>query len=174
MREEVEAGLRNAVERGDNLEDAVNSFINAGYNPVEVREAANNISSGATQITQLPQNQGNKGNRALNTSEEDTQTPSIDASGHSSMFDEKPAFKASKPEIDNMEGIGSKFDKAPKNLSDRRNPQISPNQNINKVAPKKNNTKIIILIALILLILMLFLFLIGVVVFKDKLIEILA
>lgn len=50
MREEIESGMRNALERGDTLEQAIDSFINAGYNPVEVREAANNISLGASTI----------------------------------------------------------------------------------------------------------------------------
>lgn len=49
MREELEAGLKNAIERGSSLEEAVQSFINAGYNPVEVKEAANNL-NGITNI----------------------------------------------------------------------------------------------------------------------------
>ena len=41
MKEEIVAGLRNAMERGYSLEQAIQSFINAGYNPLDVREAAN-------------------------------------------------------------------------------------------------------------------------------------
>lgn len=43
MRDEIQAGLRNAVERGDTLEEAIQSFIGAGYNPVEVKEAAKSV-----------------------------------------------------------------------------------------------------------------------------------
>ncbi len=50
MRDEIHAGLKIAIERGNSLEDAVQSFINAGYNPVEVKEAANSISSGAISV----------------------------------------------------------------------------------------------------------------------------
>lgn len=52
MRDEIQAGLKNALERGSSLEDAIHSFISAGYNPVEVRAAANNISQGASTISQ--------------------------------------------------------------------------------------------------------------------------
>lgn len=48
MKEELISGLQNAVERGATLEAAVQSFINAGYNPQEVREAARNFSSGVS------------------------------------------------------------------------------------------------------------------------------
>lgn len=50
MKEEITAGIKNALERGASLEDAARSFINAGYNPVEVNEAANNFSSGASNV----------------------------------------------------------------------------------------------------------------------------
>ena len=49
-REEIQSGLKNAVERGESLESAAQSFINAGYNPSEVRQAAQYISSGASDI----------------------------------------------------------------------------------------------------------------------------
>lgn len=50
MKDEIQAGLKNAIERGSSLEEAVQSFIAAGYNPVEVKEAANSINSGATSV----------------------------------------------------------------------------------------------------------------------------
>lgn len=45
MRDEIQSGLRNALERGYSMEEAVKSFITAGYNPVEVKEAANALGS---------------------------------------------------------------------------------------------------------------------------------
>jgi hypothetical protein len=51
MNEEILAGLKNAMERGTSLEAAVDSFINAGYNPLEVKEAAQ-IITGNTVITE--------------------------------------------------------------------------------------------------------------------------
>ncbi len=44
MIEEISGGLRNALERGASLEEAVQSFIKAGYNPIEVRQAAQSLS----------------------------------------------------------------------------------------------------------------------------------
>ncbi len=44
MIEEIAGGLKNALERGASLDQAVQSFINAGYNPVEVRQAAQSLS----------------------------------------------------------------------------------------------------------------------------------
>ena len=51
MREDIIAGLKNALERGESLEKAVQSFINAGYNPAEVREAAESLSQGSMSIS---------------------------------------------------------------------------------------------------------------------------
>ena len=50
MRDEIWAGLKNAIERGASLDQAVESFISAGYNPAEVKEAANSIGQGAANI----------------------------------------------------------------------------------------------------------------------------
>lgn len=50
MREDIVAGLRNALEHGASLEQAVQSFINAGYNAVEVKQAAQTLSGGVTSI----------------------------------------------------------------------------------------------------------------------------
>ena len=50
MRDEIVAGLRNAIVRGQSLEQAVQSFINAGYNPQEVKAAAQIISTGVSSI----------------------------------------------------------------------------------------------------------------------------
>lgn len=48
MRDEIIAGMQNAVARGQTLEQAAQSFINAGYNPQEVKAAYQMLSSGAT------------------------------------------------------------------------------------------------------------------------------
>ncbi len=46
MREDIYGGLKNAVEKGEPLELAVQTFVNAGYKENEVREAASALSSG--------------------------------------------------------------------------------------------------------------------------------
>lgn len=50
MREEILAGLRNAVARGQTPEQAAQSFINAGYNPQEVKAAYDMLTSGASTV----------------------------------------------------------------------------------------------------------------------------
>ena len=45
MKEEIVAGMRNALEKGESIDTAVQTFINAGYNLFEVRAAAQMISS---------------------------------------------------------------------------------------------------------------------------------
>ncbi|MBU0907142.1 MAG: hypothetical protein KKD18_03025 [Nanoarchaeota archaeon] len=50
MREEILAGLRNAVARGQTPEQAAQSFINAGYNPQEVKAAYDMLTSGAGMV----------------------------------------------------------------------------------------------------------------------------
>lgn len=56
MKDEIISGLRSGMEHGSSLEQAVKSFINAGYNPQEVHAAAQMISSGASQIVHAPDN----------------------------------------------------------------------------------------------------------------------
>src|SRR3989344_7866158 len=50
MSEEITAGLRNAIERGESLQKAMQSFINAGYNPADVKRSAEALNQGATSI----------------------------------------------------------------------------------------------------------------------------
>ncbi|MEK6928850.1 MAG: hypothetical protein AABW65_02765 [Nanoarchaeota archaeon] len=50
MKEEIIGGLKNAIERGYSLEEAVQTFINAGYNPFEVNEVAKIINAGAISV----------------------------------------------------------------------------------------------------------------------------
>lgn len=51
MNNEILGGLKNALERGESIDKAVQSFINAGYNPQLVHQAAIELSSGTTQIS---------------------------------------------------------------------------------------------------------------------------
>lgn len=46
MKEELLTGLKNAIERGQSLEKAIQTLISAGYNSSEVHEAAESINAG--------------------------------------------------------------------------------------------------------------------------------
>ncbi|MEK6825858.1 MAG: hypothetical protein AABY00_03665 [Nanoarchaeota archaeon] len=50
MKEEIVSGIKNGLERGESLDEAMQTFINAGYKSVEVREAANALTGGTTPI----------------------------------------------------------------------------------------------------------------------------
>jgi len=164
MREEIESGLKNAVERGDSLEDAVNSFVNAGYNPVEVREAAKNVASGATNIFSE-----SKPVKKENASAEQSSTDMFNTT-------KRPFQKeAPEPQIDNLEKIEKKLESSNTKIDTKNaNPQINPNQDIEKAAPKKTSARTIVVISLIILIFLLFAFLAGVIIFKNDIISWLA
>ena len=46
MRDDIVGGLRNALDRGETLEQATQTFVNAGYNSTEVQEAAKYATGG--------------------------------------------------------------------------------------------------------------------------------
>jgi hypothetical protein len=50
MKEEIVGGLKNALAHGSSLEEAMQTFANAGYNPSEIKEAARGLSEGATTL----------------------------------------------------------------------------------------------------------------------------
>jgi len=56
-KEEIIAGLKQAIERGSSLEQAKQSFINAGYSREEVEEAASSFKGVITQYSQIQQPQ---------------------------------------------------------------------------------------------------------------------
>lgn len=53
MKEELLAGMKNALARGAPLEKVAQSFINAGYTSAEVREAAQQITGVSAALTPL-------------------------------------------------------------------------------------------------------------------------
>ncbi len=50
MKEEIIGGIRNALERGESIENAMQTFINAGYSAIEVRGAAGMLAPSATGV----------------------------------------------------------------------------------------------------------------------------
>lgn len=54
-KEEIIAGLENAVARGESIEKAMQSMISAGYNPQEVREASQQVNMGSIGKVRLPE-----------------------------------------------------------------------------------------------------------------------
>ena len=80
VREDIVAGLKNAVERGYPLETAKQAFLNAGYSRQEVEEAAAYLSRGAINIQQpmqpiRPQQYPQQAQPAQQPSQQPTQYP---------------------------------------------------------------------------------------------------
>lgn len=59
IKEEITAGLRQAIERGYSLEQAKQSFINAGYNSKDIEDSASSLGGLLTSIPEIafPQKQ---------------------------------------------------------------------------------------------------------------------
>ena len=55
MKDEVAQGIKNALERGQTLESAISSFINAGYSATDVHEAAESLNNSALSLLPLQQ-----------------------------------------------------------------------------------------------------------------------
>jgi len=53
MNEEILAGIKNALAHGFPLEEAANSFVNAGNNPQEVKEVVSFLSRGILPLPSL-------------------------------------------------------------------------------------------------------------------------
>ena len=50
--EEIIAGFKNALERGESVEEAKHSFLNAGYSASEVEQAVQELGQNSTQFVQ--------------------------------------------------------------------------------------------------------------------------
>lgn len=66
MKNDLAAGIKNAMEKGESLEIAKKTFLNAGYNSQEVDEAVKIVSSGVSDIvyqTELPKGSKQQSNQ---------------------------------------------------------------------------------------------------------------
>ncbi|MDD5192440.1 MAG: hypothetical protein PHH54_04720 [Candidatus Nanoarchaeia archaeon] len=52
VNEEIVTGLRNAIEHGDSLQDAMQIMMNSGYSPQEVQEASRYVGGGTLHMQQ--------------------------------------------------------------------------------------------------------------------------
>lgn len=93
---EILGGLKLAVERGENLTAAMNSFLNAGYKKAEIEEAARNFKKDNGQ-TPNKQTQGK-------TNEEEVQEPQKKSAKKKSASVKKTTKKKSKKRVSNYEG----------------------------------------------------------------------
>ena len=81
--EDIIGGLRNAIVRGQTLQQAMQSFINAGYAKEDVEEAARNIRSNQSSSSILSPFKPLQQLKPVNNSGIDQQTVQITPSGRS-------------------------------------------------------------------------------------------
>ena len=101
-KDEIAAGIRNAMERGSSVEDAIQSFINAGYNPNEIEEAASAINpSSILVLSNDSQNypKSNKENKKIiQQSVDQNKTDNAEAQAmQSNALDKKPEVQRQQP-----------------------------------------------------------------------------
>jgi hypothetical protein len=74
VRQDIVAGIRNAIERGHSLEHAKQTMVNSGYNQQDVTEAANYLTGGlGNQELQHPPNEMDNGTPQLTQSSQSNQ-----------------------------------------------------------------------------------------------------
>lgn len=129
MKDEIVAGLQNAIEHGASLDEAVKSFINAGYNSAEVKQAAQEVTSGVSSITQ----------------------------GMTPDFSESHESKSEHERSENQIGQSNQNQQEKSNESQLNNPLQSPQTPgnhlppIQKLSPKKKGHKALIITIIIIL-----------------------
>ncbi len=174
MKKEILGGLRQAIERGESLEQAKQSFINAGYNPQEVEKAANSLRGVIDKIQQPPQNTPHSSPQPQKQSQNPEQIQSGQIPHRSQLpqnlkqnYPEKrvspppqeSSEQSSQPEIGNL----------PENPKFQNKPKQLPNQNIPE---KKGKGYKIILTLLVIILILLILGLLGMVFFKEEIMSI--
>ncbi|MEK6933432.1 MAG: hypothetical protein AABW75_00985 [Nanoarchaeota archaeon] len=171
MKDEIQSGLKNAIDRGSSLKDAVQTFINAGYNPVEVNEAANAMGYGATNMTsQDTQSSGDKSiSPQVMTLQSSQQTQQQKYSNIDSMPAVSQKSEISSQSTNNFMNQTSPSFSSPFNSSQQeiQQPSLEKSQKIDSLVKQKSSkkTKIIIFIAVLLLLVGA---VIATIIFKDK------
>ena len=86
-KQEIISGLKNAIARGESIQKASQSFINAGYNPAEVQQAASEINIGIASKIPSPSQSQQQNNSNVPTP---TPIPSSTITDNSNI--KKPGF----------------------------------------------------------------------------------
>ena len=149
MKDEIQSGLKNAMDRGSSLKDAIQTFINAGYNPVEVNEAANVMGYGATNMTS--QNTRSSEDKSISPQVMTLQSSQQTQQQKYSNIDSMPAV-SQKSEISSQASpsFSSPFNSSQQEM---QQPSLEKSQKIDSLVKQKSSkkTKIITLIVVLLL-----------------------
>jgi hypothetical protein len=134
VREDIIYGLKNAMSRGQGLEQAMRSFISAGYDLNEVQEAANSLNMGS--IVNLQQTEPKK--------EESIQAPS-------NLYSQKQIAQTPNETIITEQQTAKPNDEEQNQA--KYQPLPKTQFNIENQKPKKKMPKILIVLIILLLIL---------------------
>jgi hypothetical protein len=102
INEDILTALRNAIERGESLQGAMNILINSGYNAKEVQEASKFVGSGAINFQEIKPDE------------------------HLALISKK-SFFSGKPAVPERENQLNKAEKSPSEDMDKIKQEISPN-----------------------------------------------
>lgn len=141
MKDDLASGIKNALERGYSMDQAVQSLINAGYSPNDVREAQQIFSRGSVSSTIYPQTTAPE-SVAMNSP---SQRNALHSQSFSSRNRNSFSSKKTSPSFDQPQSF------MPKKLSDHSGPQAPMAPDSLSITPKKKKSGTWVLVLIILL-----------------------
>jgi len=158
--EEIITALRNAIERGEDLQRAINVLINSGYNARDVQEASNFVGSGTIRNLQP-------------RSDEHLTMPS-----EKSYFSNNPVTYSNQVQNQNIQQSFKQESSQIKQEVSRdmftkteSKPTGPLSEDISKISPRKERESYTVEIVLILVLLILIGVLVSTFLFKDKILS---
>jgi hypothetical protein len=174
VNEDIITALKNSIENGDTLANAINILINSGYNPKEVEEASKFVSAGAFTMQEQKPNEelsmpskksSIASSKTINSGQPDYVLP---YELHQPAPQESPQNSYSSQEIQQIKQEVSSDLSAPPTPSNKKKSEPLTNQ-LSKIAPPRQSyaKEIILIIVLLLLVGIL----IGTLLFKDSILN---
>ena len=157
MKDDILEGLKNALSKGEQLQYAMQSFHNAGYEMKDIEEAAHELQLKMPQYFPKPNPVGVQVDQEIPNKETFSPNPPIQKVSNYEQNYPNP----NPPEVQEKQEIPNKETFSP-------NPPI---QRVSNYEQKQTNPKKIIVIVIVSLIVILVLFLGGIFLFRERLLE---
>ncbi len=165
VNEDIITALVNAVNQGESLESAIQVMINSGYNPREVQEAAHFVGGGVIRMMQ-PQ-PGEQLTMPIDSRIPLTQIKPMQ-SGPSSLQQQQPL------QLQNKNNSAVQFQQQYPFYSPQALPQNASTNDANKLSMQKPKKSYGMEILLLIILLILIGCLVGVIIFKEQILQFLA
>jgi hypothetical protein len=168
VNEDLVAGIRNSIERGESIEKAVQSFILAGYPQREVEEAANAIHAGSALVTESTENFAKTQMQPLPQPVQPMPPISRDQQMQISQTLQTSAIPSQQAQLPQA-GLTAAQEQPQQKIQQEEIPKEKPTRNFS--GGFKRNFKIILLIIILLLLIGV---LIATLVFKEQIVAMLS